>query len=389
MTRYLSCFLLFLSLLLFSRCVYSQKGSDNSDTFNWNAGLSAPKNYPSGAPSVQYFYKKEKIAAASLGTGANQGWGETSGGFVGGEVLKPVPDSMAVKWVCSVDNLVYKSGFKLDRENILAFFKKGIVDSFGNQVEYTEIVTGTAPGGNVCVWLKAGQSITQVGKFKVKEGVEDPNIDADYKKKDVKSWGNYLTYWKIHGIPYDSWEKGNPTYKYDIAYTTEEEATKNFSMAISGLSKDGSVVYADGDLKFLEWDGNPALDSKISNKKLPVQFYMQWISRDQKEWYEAQIVFPNDFEKQFLDFENKYGKGARIILGMEKRQEGNDFSFGKIWLQNPQGKQEIMRFRAAKLDYVKRDYKVSKYSLPKNFAFPKWEGKVALVFPDFDFWQEK
>ncbi|OXA83095.1 hypothetical protein, partial [Flavobacterium hercynium] len=57
---------------------------------------------------------------------------------------------------------------------------------------------------------------------------------------------------------------------------------------------------------------------------------------------------------------------------------------------NSKGKIEIMKFRAAKFNLEKKEYPVSKYSLPKGFVFPKWEGRKALIKPtDFEYWQEK
>lgn len=108
-------------LLLF---FFSVLSCQPKDKFGWNAGLSAPKNYASGAPFVEYFYKGKSVAGASSGTGADQGWGITSGGYTGGDIYKDVPDSVSVHWVCSVDNLLYKGGFKLPREKILNFFKE-------------------------------------------------------------------------------------------------------------------------------------------------------------------------------------------------------------------------------------------------------------------------
>jgi hypothetical protein len=126
------------------------------DTFDWNAGLSGPKNYPSGAPFVEYFYQGQSIAGASSGTGADQGWGITSGGYVGGDKYKHVPDSMAVKWVCSVDNLVYKGGFKfplaricnpetltLNCKDLTTNASKGITTTAGMNI--TETVTLNKP----------------------------------------------------------------------------------------------------------------------------------------------------------------------------------------------------------------------------------------------------
>jgi hypothetical protein len=378
---FLYCFLI---IGLFASC-------QPKDTFSWNAGLSGPKNYPSGAPFVEYFYQGKSIAGASSGTGADQGWGITSGGYVGGDRYKPVPDSIAIKWVCSVDNLVYKGGFKLPREKMLELFKRKVIDSYGDQNDYSVIIAGMAPGGNVTVWMQGGYASTEIAKFKILKGDEDQNIDDDYRRKEIKSWGNYLTYWKIHGIPYSVWEKGEKEYPYDIGFTTEEEDKKDYSIAIAGYTKDGSIIYSNEDpIPYLKWNENVKL-KVAKDKKLPVEFYIQWISQDDQQWYEAQIVLPNDLERQFIEFQKKHDN-VFLNVGMDKVLENKPYTFGRIWLENFKEKIEIMKFRAAKLNVEKtrkKKYEVSKYSLPKDFVFPKWEGREPIEFPELDYWQEK
>ncbi|WP_294965694.1 DUF2931 family protein [uncultured Flavobacterium sp.] len=345
---FLRCFLI---IGLFASC-------QPKDTFDWNAGLSGPKNYPSGAPFVEYFYQGKSIAGASSGTGADQGWGITSGGYIGGDKYKPVPDSMAVKWVCSIDNLVYRGGFKLPREKMLELFKRKVIDSYGVQNDYSVIVAGMAPGGNITLWMQGGYASTEIAKFKVLKGEEDKNIDDDYKKKEIKSWGDYLTYWKIHGIPYTVWEKGEKEYPYDIGFTTEEQDKKNYSIAIAGYTKDGSVIYSNEDpIPCIKWNENVKLKVEKS-KKLPVQFYIQWISQNDQEWYEAQIVLPDNLENQFIEFQKKYGNNVFLIVGMEKVSENKPYTFGKIWFENAKQKNEIMKFRAAKLNVEKTRKKI-------------------------------
>lgn len=48
-----------------------------------------------------------------------------------------------------------------------------------------------------------------------------------------------------------------------------------------------------------------------------------------------------------------------------------------------------MKFRLAKFNFETKTFNVSKYSLPKGFVFPNWEGREKLTFPELDYWQEK
>jgi hypothetical protein len=127
------------------------------------------------------------------------------------------------------------------------------------------------------------------------------------------------------------------------------------------------------------------------NKKLPVELFLQWISPDQQEWFQAKIVLPNNLDKQLLAFQKEYGNQTLLVVGMDKIKSDNPNStFGRIWFQIQKNKSEVMRFRAAKLDTKTREFLVSEYSIPKGFVFPKWEkGKEPLSKPDVDYWQEQ
>jgi len=222
------------------------------DTFDWNAGLSAPKYYGATGPFIEFFYNGKSIAGASSGAGIDQGWGITSGGYVGGDKYKAVPDSIAVNWICAVDRYYYEGGIKLPRDKMLKLFKRKAIDSYGVQQEYSLIVAGVAPGGNVTIWMQGGSASTEICRFKAKnKGIWKEN-DPDYNKyiKEHRSlsdgYKESSNYWKIHGIPYSVWEKGEKEYDYDIGFTTEEEDKKDYSIAIAGYTKDGSIIYSNG-----------------------------------------------------------------------------------------------------------------------------------------------
>ena len=366
------------------------------DTFDWNAGFSAPKNYIAGGAYIEYFYQGKSITGVSTNMGINPGWGITSGGYVGGEKFKPVPDSISVSWTDGFDLIEYKGGYKLPREKILELFEKKHSDSFGDQTQFKLLTIGMAPGGNMTLWLQGGLKSVEICKFKVQYFGKQERYD----KNSISLWTStgeeakeILKYIYTHGIPYKIWETGEKEYQYNIGYSTEDKNKKDYSMAIAGYTKDGSYVYSNEDpITYIDWNKKVNLDVK-KYKKLPVHFYMQWISRDDQEWFEAEIVLPNDLENQFLDFQKKYGKDIFIIVGMEKVLENEQYTFGRIWFENSKGKKEIMKFRAAKLNVSKTrkiKYEVSKYSLPKGFVFPKWEGREPLTKPtDFDYWEEK
>ena len=356
-------------------------GCSPKDKYEWNAGLSGPKYYPSGAPRVEYFYKGKSVAGASIGTGADQGWGVTAGGYSGGEQYKDIPDSVAVQWVCSVDNYLYKGGARLPREHMLELFKNGFKTVYGMKTTYTSIVAGMAPGGNATIWLRGSERLTEVIRFKAQERLEDPYIDKDYREKTVKNWGNYLTYWYLHGVPYDVWEKGDKEYDYDIGFSSEE-GQKIKPNVFTFYTKDGTWYQpSKGDLAFqsVDWQEWGKFEYKennnlIKNLKLPVEIHFSVDYND--VLYMGNIVLPQDFKKYFENQANN-----RITIGVEKNLET-----GILWVSGKKGFQKVMRF---KLVEVKDEEQPYFYSLPKGFKIPKWNGRTPIATPEFDYWQEE
>ena len=358
-------------------------GCSPKDKYEWNAGLSGPKYYPSGAPRVEYFYKGKSVAGASIGTGADQGWGVTAGGYSGGDQYKDIPDSVAVQWVCSVDNYLYKGGTRLPRERMLELFKNGFKTVYGMKTTYTSIVAGMAPGGNATIWLRGSERLTEVIRFKAQERLEDPYIDKDYREKTVKNWGNYLTYWYLHGVPYDIWEKGDKEYDYDIGFSSEE---KDVTPYMVFYTKDGTWYQpSKGDLAFqsVDWQEWGKFEYKennnlIKNLKLPVQIHFLFEYKGGN--YSTGIILPQDFKKYFENQANN-----RITIGVEKNAET-----GILWVSGKKGFQKVMRFKVfkAKEDDM-GDFYPGGYSFPKGFKIPKWNGRTPIATPEFDYWQEE
>ena len=360
-------------------------GCSPKDKYEWNAGLSGPKYYPSGAPRVEYFYKGKSVAGASIGTGADQGWGVTAGGYSGGDQYKDIPDSVAVRWVCAMDRIEYRGGARLPRERMLELFKNGFKTVYGMKTTYTSIVAGMAPGGNATIWLRGSERLTEVIRFKAQERLEDPYIDKDYREKTVKNWGNYLTYWYLHGVPYDIWEKGDKEYDYDIGFSSEG-GQKIKPNVFTFYTKDGTWYQpSKGDLAFqsVDWQEWGKFEYKENNNlikklKLPVEIHFSVDYND--VLYMGNIVLPQDFKKYFENQANN-----RITIGVEKNAET-----GILWVSGKKGSQKVMRFKVfkAKEDDM-GDFYPGGYSFPKGFKIPKWNGRTPIATPEFDYWQEE
>ena len=386
---------IFLLLGLLASCQSPKDKAKDQDKFNWDAGISAPKNYTYGAPFVEYLYQGKGIGGASANIASAHGWGITSGGYTGGAKFKPVPDSVFVKWRCGFDLINYEGGFKLPRKKMLELFSKGIIAPVsGRKEDYAVLVTGMAPGGNVTIWMQASGINTEIVKFKAKKISQDGRYDphtVTLWSSTGKEAKDILKYINFHGVPYKIWETGEKDYNYDIGFSTEEIDKQNMEMAITGYTKEGSLIYSTGDLQYIPWNGDCRIEDINLNKKLPVELFLQWISHDQQDWYQAKIVLPNNLDKKLLAFQKQYGNRTLLVVGMDKiKSDSGNSTFGRVWFQSPKNKTEIMRFRAAKLNTTTREFLVSQYSIPKSFVFPKWEkGKEPFKIPDIDYWQEK
>ena len=356
-------------------------GCSPKDKYEWNVGMSAPKYYGNGGPMVEYFYKGKSVAGASANIGFDPGWGVTAGGYSGGEQYKDIPDSVAVSWICATDGIEYRGGARLPRERMLELFKNGFKTVYGMKTTYTSIVAGMAPGGNATIWLRGSERLTEVIRFKAQERLEDPYIDKDYREKTVKNWGNYLTYWYLHGVPYDVWEKGDKEYDYDIGFSSEG-GQKIKPNVFTFYTKDGTWYQpSKGDLAFqsIDWQEWGKFEYKennnlIKNLKLPVQIHFLFEYKGGN--YSTGIILPQDFKKYFENQANN-----RITIGVEKNAET-----GILWVSGKKGSQKVMRFKVFKAKDEEQPYF---YSLPKGFKIPKWNGRTPIATPEFDYWQEE
>lgn len=388
---------IFLLFALLASCQSPKEKAKEEEKFSWNAGISAPKYYPS-APFVEYLYQGKSVAGAS--TGAGDGWGTTSGGFTTGNVFKPVPDSVFVRWECGVDHLLYKGGFKLPRKKILELFNKGFISPDGEKEEYTVLIAGTAPGGNVTIWMQAGSAITEIIKYKAenkgvyREGSKEHQkiMNEIYKSKEfINSETNIFHY--FHGVPYKVWETGEKEYNYDIGFSSEDGLIK--PQITTFYAKDGSWYQSwteDNSISSIDnfkWDKYDFLENNnlIKKVKLPVQIELKWKLKNTDKMFHGILVMPNNLEqlmsKSYKDsITNKQEFYNRIVIGAYK---GGDK--GILWLTGKNKKTKLMEF--IMLDSDDKSIQ-SYYSLPKNFVFPKWEkGKEPLTTPDVDYWQEK
>ena len=336
-------------------CQSPQEEAKKEGKFEWNAGISSPKFY-STAPFVEYFYQGKSVAKASTNVGVGQGWGITMGGYTGGNKFKPVPDSVYVKWSCEADDILYIGKFRLPHEKMLSLFKKGAIDSYGNKEEYSVIITGTAPGGNITIWMQAGKVLTEIIKFKAKnQGIwmeynkeyQEFNKKIQNSKEYINSEASIFLY--LHGIPYSVWEKGEKEYDYDIAFSSKD--TTNYGYNLHFYAKDGSWFLLDKFNSFVPWGKTKIKTNQIiqTKYKVPVQLDFQWYTNEDnyknRQWYSGKIILPQNLEDLM-----KTGLYKRFLVSIEKDNH-TDCVEGTITLIGKNENKKIMNFKLGRYDY--------------------------------------
>ncbi|MGE8552691.1 MAG: DUF2931 family protein [Chryseobacterium jejuense] len=361
------------------------------DKFEWNVAWSAPKFYSAAPMPIEFFYKGRSVAGTSATIGSAPGWGITSGGYTGGDIYKQVPDSIYMKWGDEADGNYYEGGAKLPREKMLELFKKGKIIN-GNKENYTQIIAGMAPGGNATIWMGGQTGNTEITKLKIpNKGVWRGN-DKAYMESQAKLRVSHeyinseaSKYQYLHGIPYSAWEKGDKQYKYDLGFSSEED----YKYSITYYSKDGSVYFLDSTPYFLKWSNRfidyPKNPNESHQLKLPVQMDLIWHSYDnESRWFEGNVLLPQNLQATF-----EKGHYDRMIVTIPK-DTGGDFVEGVIYFVNKQKQDQVMRFRLGRFNDEQKKLMSPKYTLPKGFVVPKWEGRIPLKKPtDLEYWQEE
>lgn len=197
------------------------------EKFEWEPGMSAPKNYPMEGYRIKFIYPDSTgiswpLDVAGLGTG----WGEESGSVAVGDDKKPLPIGLEISWLSYTEDQFYNGSFKLPYDTILNLFEKGWPDfnystnpPIQTKSSYNQIIAGMAPGGVVVVWLSGAGHIIDIGRFQATKtninmnafiGRSDIKVDQDNYVKDFFSYKEAKEFkdnLEKNGIPYGLWDK--------------------------------------------------------------------------------------------------------------------------------------------------------------------------------------
>jgi Protein of unknown function (DUF2931) len=319
----------------------------------WHAALSAPAHYPISSPFVRYFKNGSEIAGTQALFKIYQDWNvptEISG------PIKVYPDSVFVAYqgLNSKGHVYeYEGGFKISANNIENLFKSGFIRN-GEKDDFNLIITGLAPGGNVCVWVDH----VEICRFKAKEikfVSKNPEFYAEGEELNLNTT-EYNNYIKHHPVVYENWEKPDKGYDLDFGFCSQDG--KSVYVQHICYTKEGQI-YNPGNYytETTQWEvpygksDKDMIDTYIQygetfeNKMfLPVHIVYEWKNPEGKV-VSTDVVMPKDFPQRF---EKAYinpqtGKEAhynRVTLGVEK-----DGKHAIIWLDGPGKQEKLMRFK--------------------------------------------
>ncbi|ESU28720.1 hypothetical protein FLJC2902T_13110 [Flavobacterium limnosediminis JC2902] len=315
--------------------------------------MSRPDYYITDGPHIYYFYKGELISGAETLTDISGNWSIGDAARNNGDI-EIFPDSVAVDYGGLNDKLetcTFNGGMSLPTKKIINLFQKGYIKD-GKKEQFTNITTGMAPGGRICVWVDHVEIKRGIVKLKDKY-VEYPAINFG----DSIEINNYL---KHHPVDYSIWEKPDPTYELDFGFCSEDgnyEVVFMYTISKEGLNnRIGYQSFIDA-----KWNSpigiasqltytifyTDAKDKNISSYKLqlPVHLKLSWQNKEKSKLYCTDIPLPKDFANRFTKpyFNSQTGKKSnynRLVFGVEK-----DGEHCIIWLDGPSKQEKLMRFK--------------------------------------------
>lgn len=398
--------ILFLSILIIS-CKNVHETKQEKELFEWNAFHNSPALRGPSYCFVEFFYKGKAIAGNSMCIG-DYGWCALGDGFANGDKHKSVPDSIAIDFICDLDLIQYTGGWKLPRKKMLALFdsvkrpKPYYPDS---EYGYRYILAGVTPGGQVKIWIADLYNNIEIANFEASPVKYFVRGTEDDISRDCGGEGSFIDdqlddfyiYNYLHPIPYGIWGKEEKKYDVDFGYCYEGEPSYIEYALHQSISKTG-ILYKGRHNEPLEVEwitpyGKPNLYDKI---ELPEQISFQTYSKELGDnMFYSEIVLPQNFEaifsKGYKDtITGKQRFYNKIVFAVEKKSAVyNKYVYGKIQLDGVNKRIDIMRFRMVKKDTINDAYFDTRYSLPKNFVFKKWNGRLPIKKLDFKYWQEE
>ena len=285
--------------------------------FQWEPGISAPRNYPVAG------YVDFGNAGHGSNTSFQNGWGNTYGAVSSGDIYKEAPKEVYINYYSVVDGKNFEGKVLLPQERIRRLFEKYNLDK--KEKSSGNLVVGMAPGGWIRVWFhtideKANDLVNiEVAKAQLK-GYKDNSVGIGLKTKNFETWGNTYLYWQHHGIPYEAWANNEKEYDmyFDLFTPNHDEVEYSY------VSEDGTFEQGIG-------------INKKFHQKLPVEFELGWRDKARETFYCSKFIMPKKF-KHFIEQK----KINTIIFKLEI--EDNDQN-ATLYLVFNNTKEKILRYK--------------------------------------------
>lgn len=249
-----------------------------SQKYEWYPTTCQINLYPMEIVAGQFVLPGQTIVRIPQGHCGPNGWGSTGPTELVGPEQKPLPASLQLLWFSYIENKFYQGNFPLPTEALAKIMKEDFTNANADGLYH--IVVGCAPGGNVSVWIKAGQITTEVGFFKADA------VDYDWKKFSGglnTSREDYIatalhsaldsSEMKIASIPLGWKGKYDDDYrkKYSLSVTNNVEAQ----------TSDALISYFDGSGEYRL--AQPAANKWSVHQTIPKRILWHWKSKSGKE----------------------------------------------------------------------------------------------------------
>jgi hypothetical protein len=302
------------------------------EEYSWSPGADAPNEYPAEVISG-YFYKGEEIAFVPNGSVVNSGWGQDGMQMRGASFI---PEGLNITFLSFVENKFYEGDFKLPKDVILDYFRKGYTDfDTKKKVTYHNMYIGLAPGGMVVLWMAGNRSNqVEIGRFQATEtqvpmeevnprGIKDRN---EYVNGTISDYPKVVENLKENGIQFGLHEKYRTRYTWRPKVILPEGCRMDW-MAMTMYNGEAEELF-DESFEKNEYRKR-AIPKTIDmtwfdakGEKFGSQMYLSW---NEPETFEAfKQIFRNDKESKaelvLKVFQIKPQNAFKVYLRTEKEE---------------------------------------------------------------------
>lgn len=308
---------IFIILTTLSVFITPSQGKNIMNKYRWYPTESAPKLYPVEIVKGDLFFSDGSSIYIPDHKIVNNGWGETHSTYISGEDIKPIPVKLDISWFSYVEDKFFSGEFQLPYETMLGLFEQGFISPLnGEKATYNRIIVGTAPEGEISVWL-SGEGVTkEVAHFKAKESLTDWSTiidDTDISRKDYidivleeNIEPSQFEVLKSGGFPPELWQ----TYYQQMPYDIDVIGSAPFAMWLKTFN---------GEQEFFNFSST---DNNRIHRSIPKKIKLNWRQKNQKQ-YTANIVFD---ENEIFQAYNKLTSDKpdhKLVLQLEISEQSH------------------------------------------------------------------